>query len=87
MLAYVHSPVCYLQPAFFCHATFSSGGLHICFIPMLIIIVYLGRLCEEAVLDDLAKLKSRVASLRANIQTEAEILQQAQLFLEVDGAV
>lgn len=38
-------------------------------------------------LDDLAKLKSRVVALKANIQTEAEILQQARLFLEVDDAV
>nr|XP_015831430.2 FH2 domain-containing protein 1 [Nothobranchius furzeri] len=41
------------------------------------------RLCEEAVLDDLAKLKSRVAALKANIQTEAEILQHAQSFLKM----
>lgn len=54
--------------------------------PVQAIIVYLCRLCEEAVLDDLAKLKSRVAALKANMQTEAEILQQARLFLEVDGA-
>ncbi|KAG7517646.1 hypothetical protein JOB18_013257 [Solea senegalensis] len=41
------------------------------------------RLCEESVLEDLAKLKSRVVSLKANIQTEAEIRQHTQLFLEV----
>lgn len=34
-------------------------------------------------LDDLAKLKSRVAALKANIQTEAEIQKQTQPFLEV----
>lgn len=41
------------------------------------------RFCEESVLDDLAKLKSRVAALKANIQTEAEIQKQTQPFLEV----
>lgn len=41
------------------------------------------RLCEESVLEDLSKLKSRVLALKANIQTEAEILQNTQPFLEV----
>lgn len=41
------------------------------------------RFCEESVLDDLAKLKSRVVALKANIQTEAEIQKQTQPFLEV----
>ncbi|KAM4732566.1 uncharacterized protein fhdc2 isoform 1-T2 [Anableps anableps] len=40
------------------------------------------RLCEEAVLDDLAKLKSRVAALRTNVENETEIKQQTQSFLE-----
>ncbi|XP_051810853.1 FH2 domain-containing protein 1 isoform X2 [Acanthochromis polyacanthus] len=41
------------------------------------------RLCEESVLDDLSKLKSRLVALKANIQTEAEIEQHTQPFLEV----
>uniref|UniRef100_A0A3B4ZWH7 FH2 domain containing 2 n=1 Tax=Stegastes partitus TaxID=144197 RepID=A0A3B4ZWH7_9TELE len=41
------------------------------------------RLCEESVLDDLSKLKSRVVDLKANIQTEAEIQQHTQPFVEV----
>lgn len=45
--------------------------------------VYLGRLCEEAVLDDLAKLKSRVAELKTKVENETEIKQQTQSFLEV----
>uniref|UniRef100_A0A096MAS0 FH2 domain-containing protein 1-like n=1 Tax=Poecilia formosa TaxID=48698 RepID=A0A096MAS0_POEFO len=40
------------------------------------------RLCEEAVLDDLAKLKSRVAELKTNVENETEIKQQTQSFLE-----
>lgn len=34
-------------------------------------------------LDDLAKLRSRVVALKANVQTEAEIQKQTQPFLEV----
>lgn len=45
--------------------------------------VYVYRLSEEGVLDDLSKLKSRVATLKENVQTEVEILQQTQSFLEV----
>lgn len=41
------------------------------------------RLSEESVLEDLIKLKSKVAALKANIQTEAEIQQHTQSFLEV----
>ncbi|XP_029296986.1 FH2 domain-containing protein 1 [Cottoperca gobio] len=41
------------------------------------------RLSEESVLEDLTKLKSRVVALKANIQTEAEIQQHTQPFLEV----
>ncbi|TMS17627.1 FH2 domain-containing protein 1 [Larimichthys crocea] len=41
------------------------------------------RLSEESVLEDLSKLKSRVVALKANIQTEAEIQQHTQPFLEV----
>lgn len=41
------------------------------------------RLCEESVLEDLSKLKSRVVALKANIQTDAEIQQHTQPFLEV----
>uniref|UniRef100_A0A8C7WN35 FH2 domain-containing protein n=1 Tax=Oryzias sinensis TaxID=183150 RepID=A0A8C7WN35_9TELE len=41
------------------------------------------RLSEEGVLDDLSKLKSRVATLKENVQTEVEILQQTQSFLEM----
>lgn len=41
------------------------------------------RLCEEAVLDDLAKLKSRVAELKTKVENETEIKQQTQSFLEV----
>lgn len=41
------------------------------------------RLSEESVLEDLSKLKSRVVALKANIQTDAEIQQHTQLFLEV----
>lgn len=33
--------------------------------------------------EDLSKLKSRVVALKANIQTEAEIQQHTQAFLEV----
>ncbi|XP_029021666.1 FH2 domain-containing protein 1 isoform X2 [Betta splendens] len=40
------------------------------------------RLCEESVVEDLSKLKSRVVALKANIQTEAEIQQHTQPFLE-----
>ncbi|PWA23629.1 hypothetical protein CCH79_00005887 [Gambusia affinis] len=40
------------------------------------------RLCEEAVLDDLAKLKSRVAELKTKVENETEIKQQTQSFLE-----
>lgn len=49
--------------------------------------VYVYRLSEEGVLDDLSKLRSRVATLRENVQTEAEILQQTQSFLEVSTMV
>lgn len=45
--------------------------------------VYVYRLSEEGVLDDLSKLKSRVATLKEIVQTEVEILQQTQSFLEV----
>lgn len=41
------------------------------------------RLSEESVLEDLSKLKSRVVALKANIQTETEIQQHTQPFLEV----
>uniref|UniRef100_A0A3Q3GVQ5 FH2 domain-containing protein 1-like n=1 Tax=Labrus bergylta TaxID=56723 RepID=A0A3Q3GVQ5_9LABR len=41
------------------------------------------RLSEESVLEDLSKLKSRVASLKANIQTEAETQQHTKPFLEM----
>lgn len=41
------------------------------------------RLSEESVLEDLSKLKSRVVALKANIQTEPEIQQHTQPFLEV----
>lgn len=41
------------------------------------------RLSEESVLEDLIKLKSKVVALKANIQTEAEIQQHTQSFLEV----
>ncbi|XP_061901805.1 FH2 domain-containing protein 1 [Entelurus aequoreus] len=41
------------------------------------------RLCEESVLEDLSKLKSKVLALKANVQTEAEILEHTQLFLEM----
>ncbi|XP_038155004.1 FH2 domain-containing protein 1 [Cyprinodon tularosa] len=40
------------------------------------------RLCEESVLDDLAKLKSRVASLKTKMESETEMKQQTQSFLE-----
>ncbi|MEQ2222302.1 hypothetical protein ILYODFUR_024769, partial [Ilyodon furcidens] len=40
------------------------------------------RLCEEGVLDDLAKLKSRVAALRTSLENETDIKQQTQSFLE-----
>lgn len=46
-------------------------------------ILYLCRLCEEAVLEDLGKLKSRVGALKQNIENETEIKQQTQYFLEV----
>lgn len=45
------------------------------------------RLCEESVLEDLSRLKSRVVALKANIQTEAEIQQHTQPFLEVSNIV
>lgn len=41
------------------------------------------RLSEESVMEDLIKLKRKVAALKANIQTEAEIQQHTQPFLEV----
>ncbi|KAM7389596.1 hypothetical protein PAMP_023561 [Pampus punctatissimus] len=41
------------------------------------------RLCEESVLEDLSKLKSRVVALKANILTDAEIQKHTQPFLEV----
>lgn len=41
------------------------------------------RLSEESVMEDLIKLKRKVAALKANIQTETEIQQHAQPFLEV----
>ncbi|XP_067374622.1 FH2 domain-containing protein 1 isoform X2 [Channa argus] len=41
------------------------------------------RLCEESVLEDVIKLKSRVVALKANIQSETEIQQHTQPFLEV----
>ncbi|XP_064829241.1 FH2 domain-containing protein 1 [Oncorhynchus masou masou] len=41
------------------------------------------RLCEEAVVEDLSRLYSRVASLRISVQTEAEIQQLTRSFLEV----
>uniref|UniRef100_A0A4W5QJC4 FH2 domain-containing protein n=1 Tax=Hucho hucho TaxID=62062 RepID=A0A4W5QJC4_9TELE len=41
------------------------------------------RLCEESVVEDLSRLHSRVASLRISVQTEAEIQQLTQPFLEV----
>lgn len=41
------------------------------------------RLCEESVLEDLSRLKSRVVSLKDNIQNEAEIQHHSQSFLEV----
>lgn len=50
-------------------------------------IVYLYRLCEESVLDDLAKLKSRVASLKTKMESETEMKQQTQSFLEVNITV
>ena len=59
----------------------SSEGLHICVYTFLIMFPY--RLCEEGVLDDLSKLKSRVIALKEIIQTEAEIRQHTQSFLEV----
>nr|XP_023992249.1 FH2 domain-containing protein 1-like [Salvelinus alpinus] len=41
------------------------------------------RLCEESVVEDLSRLHSRLASLRISVQTEAEIQQLTQPFLEV----
>lgn len=41
------------------------------------------RLSEESVLEDMNRMKSRVVTLKANIQTDAEIQQHAQSFLEV----
>ncbi|XP_045886150.1 FH2 domain-containing protein 1 [Micropterus dolomieu] len=41
------------------------------------------RLGEESVLEDLSKLKCRVVALKEHIQTEAEIQQHTQPFLEV----
>nr|XP_029516712.1 FH2 domain-containing protein 1-like [Oncorhynchus nerka] len=41
------------------------------------------RLCEESVVEDLSRLHRRVASLRISVQTEAEIQQLTQPFLEV----
>lgn len=41
------------------------------------------RLCMESVLEDLYKLKSRVVTLKADIQSEPEIQQHAQHFLEM----
>lgn len=41
------------------------------------------RLSEESVLEDMNKMKSRVVTLTANIQTEAEIQQHTKAFLEV----
>lgn len=41
------------------------------------------RLSEESVLEDMNKMKSRVVTLKANIQTDAEIQQHTQPFLEV----
>ncbi|XP_077588458.1 uncharacterized protein fhdc2 [Stigmatopora nigra] len=41
------------------------------------------RLCEESVLEDLSKLKSRVLALKTNVLTEREILRHTQSFLEV----
>ncbi|XP_076878871.1 uncharacterized protein fhdc2 [Brachyhypopomus gauderio] len=41
------------------------------------------RLSEESVLDDLSRLRSRVAALRISTQTEAEIEKQTRTFLEV----
>lgn len=46
-------------------------------------IIFLYRLCEEGVLDDLSKLKSRVITLKEIIQTEEEIRQNTLSFLEV----
>ncbi|XP_026864416.2 uncharacterized protein fhdc2 [Electrophorus electricus] len=41
------------------------------------------RLSEESVLEDLSRLRSRVAALRIGAQAQAEIKQQTRLFLEV----
>ncbi|KAK6298031.1 hypothetical protein J4Q44_G00310860 [Coregonus suidteri] len=41
------------------------------------------RLCEESVVEDLSRLHSRVASLRISVQTEADLQQLTQPFLEV----
>lgn len=46
-------------------------------------ILNLLRLSEESVLEDMNKMKSRVVTLKANIQTDAEIQQHTQSFLEV----
>lgn len=41
------------------------------------------RLSEESVLEDMNKMKSRVVTLKANIQSDAGIQQHTQPFLEV----
>lgn len=41
------------------------------------------RLSEESVLEDMNKMKSRIETLKANIQTDAGIHQHTQPFLEV----
>lgn len=46
-------------------------------------ILNLLRLSEESVLEDMNKMKSRVVTLKANIQTDVEIQQHTQSFLEV----
>lgn len=43
------------------------------------------RLSEESVLEDMNKMKSRVVTLKANIQTDAGIQQHTQPFLEVQN--
>lgn len=56
---------------------------YLCTLRYIIMLLIPCRLCEESVLEDLSKLKSRVTALKANTQTKAEIEQHMQRFLEV----
>lgn len=54
----------------------------LCFPGQLVHVGLASRLCMESVLEDLSKLKSRVVTLKADIQSEPEIQQHTQ-FLEM----